>query len=353
MSKPSDSVLYFPSIEFQSDEWVKSSLLFWDKIYRIVPQGYTPCDSATVLEATRHGLIKNISLDERDKENAAKKFMEFYERLPLKPAGLEIRQHHRINVGKIDDRLYPLLGEIAQKWYNEDWYYVPEPIARGYMFYLSKIAADRRNISRATDNRDSWTVSPYFVEKGNFSENVYDSDAKTYYSTLLIDDLIPANISEVPIGEIITFLEDRSDLKAELRLELFEFGAELSRCDSEDFTKEVIEAHKGEIENKKTDLKKSAGFWNSTNLFFLFSVGLPISNSVYKAFADPADPFSIYNISSSCFIGAVAAYSNYRIAKKKERGNSYLSYLIDMDKQFVGTKRYPNYSYLMNEFIND
>lgn len=63
MSKPFDSVLYFPSIEFQSDEWVKSSLLFWDKIYRIVPPDYAPNDSETVLEATRHSLIKNILLD--------------------------------------------------------------------------------------------------------------------------------------------------------------------------------------------------------------------------------------------------------------------------------------------------
>ena len=37
----SRSILYYPTIEFQSETWVKASLLFWDKIYRIVPANYS------------------------------------------------------------------------------------------------------------------------------------------------------------------------------------------------------------------------------------------------------------------------------------------------------------------------
>jgi hypothetical protein len=291
-------------------------------------------------------------LSEKDKKIAAEKFLEWYDRLPWKPAGLEVKQYDRMNATKIDNRLYPLLDKISQRWINQDWYYIPTPIARGYMFYVSKTAADRRNISRATDDRDSWTVSSYFAEKGNFRENVYDPEARAYYSALLIRDLIPANISNVPIEEIINFLEDRNDLKAEFRDEIVEFSKELSQCDNEDYVDELISTYGEEIKNKKRELKKSAGFWNSANRSFLFSIGIPISSLVLKAHANPVDPFQMQDLIVGT-LSVVAAYSNYRDLKKKTRGNSYYSYLIDMDQRLVGTKNYPNYSHIFKEFIND
>lgn len=352
MSKPSDSVLYYPSIEFQSDNWVKSSLLFWDKIYRIVPPSYTPCDSETVIEATRHGLIKNISVDDKDKKIAEKKFNEFYESLPFIPAGLEMRPYHRIHTEKIDDRLYPKLEKIAQKWYNEKWSYPPAHVAKGYMFCLSKIVADRRNISRATDDSDAWTISPYFTEKGDFGEDLCNPGAKTYYSALLIKDIFPANISEVSIEEIIKFLDERMDLKAELRNEIFGFVSDLSKCESEDFINETIEDYKSKIESIKQELVKSTEFWNKDNLYFLLSIGLPLSNYVFEALAHPANPFSINDVCIGS-ITAIAAYLSNKYRKNSNRGNSYYSYLIDMDQRLVGTKKYPDYSYAFNEFIND
>ena len=40
-----DSILYYPHIEFKNEAWVKSSLLLWDHVYRIVPENYIPNDS--------------------------------------------------------------------------------------------------------------------------------------------------------------------------------------------------------------------------------------------------------------------------------------------------------------------
>ena len=33
----SGSILYYPTIEFQSDTWLKAAICVWEKIYRIVP----------------------------------------------------------------------------------------------------------------------------------------------------------------------------------------------------------------------------------------------------------------------------------------------------------------------------
>ena len=56
MSGSSGSILYFPSIEFNDENWVKASLLLWDRIYRITPNNYIPNDNETILEAVDNDL---------------------------------------------------------------------------------------------------------------------------------------------------------------------------------------------------------------------------------------------------------------------------------------------------------
>src|SRR5438445_13685682 len=48
---PTDSPkigLYYPYIHFRNEEWLRTSLLYWDRMARIVPRGYPPHDSPTV-----------------------------------------------------------------------------------------------------------------------------------------------------------------------------------------------------------------------------------------------------------------------------------------------------------------
>lgn len=169
MNKASDSILYFPSIEFKSEDWVKSSLLYWDKIYRIVPQGYKPRDSVLVQKACQHGLIENITLESADKSKTADEFIKFYDNLEFVPAGLEATRAEKLHPEKIDVRLYPLLEKIAQKlFFCDNMLLMPKAVVRGYMFYLSKIVAERRNLNRGTDDRESWAIDPFFFGRWKF-----------------------------------------------------------------------------------------------------------------------------------------------------------------------------------------
>jgi hypothetical protein len=58
----SNSILYYPTIEFQSDTWLKAAICVWEKIYRIVPSSYRPVDSDEVKEAIDAGLVESIML---------------------------------------------------------------------------------------------------------------------------------------------------------------------------------------------------------------------------------------------------------------------------------------------------
>ena len=92
MSKISNYILYYPSIEFQSTEWVKSSLLLWDAVYRIVPEGYEPIDNDEIRAFVDAGLIRNIVPTDDEKKSIEKKFKRTCKQLEspqYRPAGLQ------------------------------------------------------------------------------------------------------------------------------------------------------------------------------------------------------------------------------------------------------------------------
>ncbi len=44
----SNYTLYYPTIEFRNSRWLWSAALLWDRIYRIVPEGYEPQDPRNI-----------------------------------------------------------------------------------------------------------------------------------------------------------------------------------------------------------------------------------------------------------------------------------------------------------------
>lgn len=172
--------LYYPSIEFRSMNWLKTSLLYWDAVYRIVPDSYEPEDNDTVKEAIDNNLVRPISLEKDDFIRISNEFRKFVSKLPFTPAGFDGTSTERLHKDKIDDRLYEFLERLSVKIDSEGFLHLPPGLARWYMLYLSKSVAGRRNIATATDVIDVWTVTPYFKERGNFGERVYSEDAKGY-----------------------------------------------------------------------------------------------------------------------------------------------------------------------------
>src|SRR5437588_12611117 len=69
--------LYYPSIEFNDDAWVKVAALYWDKLGRIVPSGYNPDDSDTIKQLTEEAnFIKNFAPNFKEREFIGRLFGE-------------------------------------------------------------------------------------------------------------------------------------------------------------------------------------------------------------------------------------------------------------------------------------
>jgi hypothetical protein len=53
--------LYFPYMHFRDEAWLKLSMLYWDRMARISPEGYSGGDSRTVRELVDAEYVRNIS----------------------------------------------------------------------------------------------------------------------------------------------------------------------------------------------------------------------------------------------------------------------------------------------------
>lgn len=215
--------LHYPTIEFQDIDALKRSLLIWDGIHRIVPEGYAPEDDPEVREAVQAGAIVDLTLNAMEKHKAAHRFLDYYilrnrPDFPLVwPAGCSSESFTRINPDKIDAKLLPLFESLKRRVTSDGFLEVPEDLAGGYMFYLATSVAERRSLQLITDSSDCWAVGTYFANEGCFTEAVYDDNADAYLANMAIDDLLPSDLTHVHIDALLRFREDHAEVRAQFQ----------------------------------------------------------------------------------------------------------------------------------------
>lgn len=347
-----DSILYYPHIEFQNEAWVKSSLLLWDHVYRIVPENYTPNDSDEIRALVDEDLVRSIKLDNKDREDTFDEFLRLCDRIErFMPAGLVPSDEDRIHPDKIDNRLYPYLDLIGEHFIDSDrWLHLSKELARGYMFKLSQVVARIRNLNRGTDDFDAWSINPYFCENGNFSEFLQDPDAKGFFCSVTLEDVIPQNIGEVSSRDLISFVRKRKEERRLLREKFDEFTDHIAKVSNLQHAGQVNLDFIDDLISSKEEYKKSMDSWKNIKALPI-STGVPVSLTALGTFAAlSANPFSVATIAGSLVIGAICSYADFYRAKTN-RGPSYSSYLIQIDKLCKNVSGYSRM--LLDEFIND
>lgn len=347
-----NSILYYPHIEFQNEAWVKSSLLLWDYVYRIVPEDYTPIDSDEIKALMDADLVRSIKLDDKDREETFDEFLRLCDKLDNRlPAGLVPSDEDRIHPDKIDNRLYPYLDLIGEHFIDDfRWLHLSKELARGYMFKLSQVVARIRNLNRGTDDMDAWSISPFFCENANFGEFLQDPDAKGFFCSVTLEDVIPENIGDVSSHDLISFVNNRKDERKLLREKFNDFTNHLAMISNLDYAGQVEMDFVNELMKSKEDYRESMDKWKDIPALAV-STGVPVSLTALGTLsAIQGNPFSLLRIAGSVVMGAICSYADFYRAKKK-RDPSYSSYLIGVDK-LCKNVRGESFTRL-DEFIND
>ena len=347
-----NSILYYPHIEFQNEAWVKSSLLLWDHVYRIVPEDYTPIDSDEIKALVDADLVRSIKLDDKDREETFDEFLRLCDKLDNRlPAGLAPSDEDRIHPDKIDKRLYPYLDLIGEHFIDDyRWLHLSKELARGYMFKLSQVVARIRNLNRGTDDLDAWSISPFFCENANFGEFLQDPDAKGFFCSVTLEDVIPENIGEVNSCDLISFVNNRKDERKLLREKFNDFTSHLAMISNLDYAGQIEMDFVNELMESKEEYRKSMDKWKDIPALAV-STGVPVSLTAFGTLSTfQGNPFSLLRIAGSLVMGAICSYADFYRAKKR-RAPSYSSYLIGVDK-LCNNVRGESYTRL-EEFIND
>ena len=357
MSKISDYILYYPSIDFQSTEWVKSSLLLWDKVFRIVPEGCEPKDNDEIRTFVDAGLIENIMPTNDEKKSIEKSFKRTCKQMEspqYRPAGLQSTDYDLIHVDKIDNRLYPYLDKISKNidFSGNEWVKMSKPLARSYMFILSKAIAESRNMNQGTDNPDIWSVGQYFSNKGNFGDYVKNHSAKSYLCSLVLEDIIPQDIGQVSAQDIINFSANRHSEREAFRLRIDELMGKLSSIKTQEHAYYIVNDFIKKVEDDKDTFKRSMSFKHCDELGKSIMTCINLTFGAMSALSWAGTPFTLQHLSAAVGIGAVGAYLNHRKVKQVTT-SSDISMLVGIDSLRRTLPINLECMNCLDEFVND
>lgn len=354
----SRSILYYPTLEFQSETWLKASLLFWDKIYRIVPGSYNTKDSDEIKIAISNGFIENIELTEKDLSHTAEKFESFCNQLKFSPAGFDSSTYEvRLHVDKIDERLKAYFKQYSKHTDSQGFLRIPQELANGYMFYLSETVSKRRNIAKLTDDPDMYAAMIYFDGEGNFDELLFDEDNPETYTNLMIERLIPKDIRSLSMEIVINLHKELETEKREFRKLVSEFSEKLSKIEDEKTAISEIEYFKKTfLESKMTWQEKFKSLKQETEDSLLYA-GLPMFATSTIASLHSKGAYDLTELSKGLLLAGVATIASVGKELRKKWTAKKSNYYLEIGRILTSPEtskiRVQNISHRLNEFVND
>lgn len=215
--------------------------------------------------------------------------------------------------------MYPYLDLIGEHFIDEyNWLHLSKELARGYMFKLSQVVARIRNLNRGTDDIDAWSINPYFCENGNFGDFLQDSDAKGFFCSVTLEDVIPENIGDVRSSDLISFVKKRKDERRLLREKFDDFTSHLAKISNLQHAGQINMDFVKELTESKEEYRKSMGPWKDFAARSI-TTGVPVSLTTLetlRSFNSPEfDPFNLISIAGSLVVGAICSYLNFYRAK--------------------------------------
>ena len=353
-------VLYYPTIEFMDETWLKASLCVWDKIYRIVPESYQPKDSDEVKIAIEHGVVENIVLNKSDLSQTADQFINFIDSLGNGlPAGLigENDIGHRLHPDKMDARVFPILKEISRGLNVDGFLEISGNIANLYMLYLSNVVSDRRGISKLTDNGDMFAVMNYFSNDGNSDERIYNQEAVEFSSSLAISSILPKGIESTRIEKVLEFRDSTKGNRQHFKESIDKLIQELTKTKDESFSIKKVDEYITKLEENNSEIAEKVKDFAQEYCYSMITVGLPMAATTFALLSEASDYYDLIKIGGSCFVGAFAAIADASRSRRKIWRSQDSFYYHQLHNVFGGEQglrfTLPNYNQIYEEFIND
>ena len=214
--------LYYPNLEPPNTEWLKLSILYLDKFESIVPYGRQHLISDDYRRLSNESdLVEMYSPHPDQGERASLKAIEEVQKYLEQPYRRSFL-FNRINLNRdwrdrnnwsyqiFSEKFSYQFGEYCQDQgigeRNGEGLILPKELAFLFMSHLAKEISHERDGAIITDNIE-------FDNYSNFSR-IHDTRIRTRLKFIkgIVNLLVPANISEIPIDRLIQFRNRNRDL---------------------------------------------------------------------------------------------------------------------------------------------
>ena len=360
--------LYYPRISITDPYLFKSLALLHDKVYRIVPDGVIPDDDESLQPLIEAGYLgemidpipyskiaSDLFLEKKDLWNAA----------ALSPCDEDIDLVD-IHKDKADEKVRQLFHELG---YSDDgdWHHIPIEIASNYMLFLATEIAKKNRLGLVTDEIAPWTAINYFNMDGmvddlaccGLVEDVPVEEQSGLYN-LIVENLLPANVADIPAHLIVNFREKRRDEVLNLRATISSLYAELVGVNERDIQMGIINARVKNLTSACDDFRKSADSIKAEKWFGATTWSFPAVGLLGTLLG--IEPMSTAILSTTC--AAVGMIVNLSATKrettqllKESSASGFIAFNKDFSRYCSPNRNIDNISAYawnsMEEYIND
>ncbi|MCD4784880.1 MAG: DUF6236 family protein [Candidatus Eremiobacteraeota bacterium] len=332
------NALYYPYIYFQDINWLKAMALFYDRIYRIVPPQMEVDDREEIKPFhSDHKIFCEISPIPYSEE-ASRMFLEKMRNWKAASLHFAGEKHIDIHLSKISKDVGNLFKELGYKT-SDYWVNLPERIASNYMLYLATVISEKNKLSLLTDKLAPWTATNYFIYDGQFDEfsldinSVSESNNPLYFFTFVLHELIPANISDIPISSILEFRKRRQDEMAQLRNAISVVYNSLQEIQDRGVLTDRINDSISDVRKAVDEYKKSADLLKARGWKGSLLMGLPASVGLATLFGGSNPQLIILGAAGFAINAVYSFYNTKRELRELARKNPY-SCLAMMGRDF-------------------
>lgn len=342
--------LYYPYIHLTNKNWLKHSFLFWDKISRIVPSSFEPQDDEDIIRIRQEtNFLEDYHPDRWVVNDTFRNFAEYLTRKNemlrnLRHLEHDYRHYHRehrevlkymknktmsngsyIHIEKIDPYLVNMLYEIGLAVPGENewssWIKIDNEIGALYMTYLANSISNQKSIPIVTDTSD------YYL---NADSNNYRDTFEEKLGCLLIDVVIPKNINNVTIEQLINIKNKYDDQRLNFFNKINELSSTLPNIDNKSALEDALNHYVKTLGNDTIELKK---IYESNGIDAMIK---PLSISMPTAIGSLSDIMPVEYKPFGVGIGllyGVVSYFNELDKRHQEVQKNPMSYLLSIQSE--------------------
>jgi len=354
--------LFYPTIEINDENWLKSNLLFWDEIKTIVPESInTPYNNETTAILSERKILKPeiVNPDHHIVRELSENILEFLnteEGVQLLTSSNNFSRIHNDKMAQIHNekfgykierllRMHPSKMSHELKYMLEDemvdgWLYVNSAFASYYMTMLANKICEESGLRLLTDNplcsnlsnKVKLGIKGLNRENRHYrAEKINQQLAQGIFTNLAIEriDFHPST----NVIDILSFKEDHKDALGLFRTNVKKLLKDISPDNSINALREEVESIYNDeflpsFNNLKKELDSSNLKWTCDNFAKVgfFSVS---STSIPMYLLGLTVPQALL---AGAGVSIVTSLISYNIDKRKKLRENPYNYLLEIER---------------------